>query len=230
LYNGARRWFKVLVKSFLQCGKEPSIPLSTTDGRERGIVWEQIVKFGSLGSKYNIDMRTDVVRLYAKLQNQLLAEKRSLEARLNEINQVLGSESVPARGRSDAPIPHLAGEVRRGRGRRAHNSMSLREAIMRALSERGPLTRHELGQAVQELGYVSKAKDPLNSMGVVLYAKNSVFRKRDGKFFLPPGAQAAVHETNGSVPVKKKRTMSAEAKARISAAQKARWAKQRRQK
>jgi hypothetical protein len=108
--------------------------------------------------------------------------------------------------------------------------MSLREAITRALAERGPLTRHELGQAVQDLGYVSKAKDPLNSMGVVLYAKNSLFKNKDGKFYLPTGAQAAAHESNGSVPVKKKRTMSAEAKARISAAQKARWAKQRREK
>ena len=63
--------------------------------------------------------------------------------------------------------------------------MSIRELITKALSERGPLGRGELGQALVELGYKSNAKDPLGSIGNFLYGKKSPFKSKDGKFYLP---------------------------------------------
>jgi hypothetical protein len=166
-------------------------------------------------------MRIDPLKQYAQLRQQLLAEKNHLEARLLEINEVLGSETTPA------PAQPAMRRTPGRRGPRGASQLSLREAIMQALAERGPLSRKELAAAVQDLGYVSHAKDPLNSMGVVLYARNAPFKKKDGKFYLPAGAAAGMSRNNGGEPTARRRTMSPEARGRISAAQKARWARQR---
>lgn len=169
-------------------------------------------------------MRTDPLKQYAKLRQQLLAEKAQLESRLHEINLVLQAEASLGPGTSSNRTGISSTVRRRGRG---ENRLSLRQAIVQALGS-GPLSRQELAQAVKELGYVSHAKDPLNSMGVVLYAKNSPFKKKDGKFYLPSGIKVETTDKNGHPTVPAKRTMSPEAKAKIAAAQRARWARQKR--
>jgi hypothetical protein len=170
-------------------------------------------------------MKLDPLRQYAKLRHQLLEEKSKLEARLSEINQVLGSDEVASSAPPKAATaPKPAGRAG-GRGRRGGNKMSLREAIVQALAK-GPMNRQELVDAVKDLGYVFNTKDPANSMGVILYGKKSPFKKQDGKFCLPSSSTAVASSAagkNGRAP--KKRTMSSEGRARISAAQKARWAK-----
>jgi hypothetical protein len=62
----------------------------------------------------------------------------------------------------------------------------------------------------------------------VLYAKNAPFKKKNGKFYLPSNAQAGTN--NASRPQHKKRQISAEGKAKIAAAQRARWAKVKKEK
>ena len=88
-----------------------------------------------------------------------------------------------------------------------------------------------MGQAVIELGYKSRAKNPLGSLGILLYAKNSPFKKKDGKFYLPGGVAAvepAMSEGNGEAPAKKRKfKRSVAARARMAEAQKASWAKRR---
>jgi hypothetical protein len=161
-------------------------------------------------------MKLDPLRQYAQLQKRLLQEKTSLESRLNEIYLVLGHPPVtPFAGETNGP------QSKRGRGQ---NTMSLREAIGKALLQE-PLSRKDLVKAVIDLGYVFTTKYPLNSIGAILYARNSPFSNRDGKFFLPDKARAEFILSASQPP--KKRTMSPEAKARISEAQKARWARQR---
>ena len=176
-------------------------------------------------------MRIDPLKQYAQLRQKLSAEKSQIEARLREINAVLEpAADAPA---AVAPVAAKARSGGRGRGKgRGKNSLSMREAITKALQEHGPLARKELAQAVKEVGYVSNAKDPLSSMGVVLYAKNSPFKNKEGKFYLAEGtaATSAGTSANGTTPAKKKRTMSPEARERIAAAQRLRWAKQRRAK
>ena len=171
-------------------------------------------------------MKLDPLRQYAKLRQQLLGEKSRLEARLSEINQVLGAGAAPV-----TPPPKAAAAARSigrtgRRGRRAANKMTLREAMTQALAK-GPMTRQELVKAVENLGYVFSTKDPANSMGVILYGKKSTFKNKDGKFFLASAATART-APEGSAAAPKKRAMSAEGRARISAAQKARWAKKKR--
>ena len=101
-----------------------------------------------------------------------------------------------------------------------------------ALSERGPLSRGELGQALVELGYKSNAKDPLGSIGNFLYGKKSRFKSKDGKFYLPGGAAIETPVGNGGAeaeaPAKKgKFKRSAAARARMAEGQRASWAKRR---
>ena len=80
------------------------------------------------------------------------------------------------------------------------------------------------------MGYVFTTKNPLNSLGSILYAKNTPVKSKGGKFYLPGSAATVTSEQTGNgegqAPAKKKkRKVSAEARARMSAAQKARWAK-----
>ena len=178
-------------------------------------------------------MKIDALKQYVKLRQQLMEEQSELQTRLNAINQAMGSGTAPASPPTtptaavEAPAP--VAQVKR-RGRRAEK-MSMREAITQALSERGPLSRGELGQAVVELGYKSHAKNPLGSLGILLYSKNSPFKKKDGKFYLPGGAAAVeppVSEGNGEAPAKKtKYKRSAAARARMAEAQRASWARRR---
>ena len=175
-------------------------------------------------------MRIDPLQQYAKLRHQLAEEKSQLESRLAEINQVLGpvseipSASITAQTVA-APTPR--------RGRPPKNTMSMREIITKALTERGPLSRSELGQAVVDLGYRSKAKDVLGSIGNLLYGKNSPFKSKGGKYHLTGGAALGGGTGHGDgfqdeMPTprkRKRRKMSPEGRARIAAAARARWAK-----
>jgi hypothetical protein len=72
----------------------------------------------------------------------------------------------------------------------AANRLTLRETIVKALG-RGPLGRKELVEAVKEHGYVFKTKDPLNSMGPILYGMKPKLDRAGGKFSLPKGFKAA---------------------------------------
>jgi hypothetical protein len=176
-------------------------------------------------------MRLDPLQQYAKLHKQLTEEKSQLESRLNQINQVLGGEGPPEQ---IAPSPSVPTEsparpaTRRGRKPKAGNQMSMREAVLKALSQ-GPLARKELVKAVEDVGYVFTTRNPLNSIGSILYAKNTPVKSKAGKFYLPGSAATVTREQTGNAdvptPTKKKRKVSAAARARMSAAQKARWAK-----
>ena len=95
-----------------------------------------------------------------------------------------------------------------------------------AVLQNGPMTKEQVLDAVQKRGYKFSTKNPLNSLGVILYGKNPRFNRADGKFSLGAGAAGA----SSAAPTKTgrggKRTMSPAARARIAAAQRARWAKQ----
>jgi hypothetical protein len=111
----------------------------------------------------------------------------------------------------------------------------MREAVLQALSN-GPLARKELVRAVKDVGYIFTTKNPLNSIGSILYAKNTPVKSRGGKFYLAAGSVSSTGDNNGQAaeaPVRRRRRrrhMSAEARARIGAAQRARWAKVKRSK
>src|SRR5258708_2573786 len=144
-------------------------------------------------------MRLDPLQQYAKLHKQLTEEKSQLEIRLNQIKQVLGGESTPAQiPQSSVPTAApVQPSKRRGRKPKAANQMSMREAVLKALSH-GPLARKELVPAVEAVGYKFTTSNPLNSIGSVLYAKNGPVNSKGGKFYLPSGATASKTAAHGN--------------------------------
>ena len=186
-------------------------------------------------------MKKDVLQEYISLQSALHREREELVGRLRQIDDVLGQ-----------PSPFGASAPRVGRKGRGVNNMSLKDAVLRVTATRA-MTKQEVYDAVQKLGYKFGGKDPLNSLGVVLYGKNPRFRNDGGRFSptsLPVngltghaggrrGMSAAARERiaaaqrarwarqkgGGSASTKPKRKMSAAGRARIAAAARARWAK-----
>jgi hypothetical protein len=170
----------------------------------------------------------DPLQQYAKLRQHLMEEKSQLQSRLAEINQVLGPDS------GEVPSANARAQVvataKPRRGRRTRNTMSMREAVLKALSK-GPVARKDLVRAIEAVGYKFASRNPLNSIGSILYAKNSPVKSKDGKFYVEGAGLGGPAESNETEEkprgrAKKKRKMSAEGRARIAAAAKARWARQ----
>jgi hypothetical protein len=118
---------------------------------------------------------TDVDK-YLALREALSKEKAALEKRLAAINRAL--EGNPASSASAASRGLQAGAG--SRGKRPKNELSMKEATVKALSDK-PLTRSELLEAVLKVGYKFSGKNPLNSLSTLLYS-DKTFKNHDGKF------------------------------------------------
>jgi hypothetical protein len=163
-------------------------------------------------------MRNDSLQQFVKLRQQLTQERGQLEARLRQISEALGEMPLPsASAMQGATASAPAQPARRGR-RAAAGGQSLREHVIEVLQG-----GQEVLDAVQKRGYKFSTSNPLNSLGVILYGKNPKLNRVDGRFSLAGGA--GLSSTRGSGRGGK-RTISAEARERIAAAQRARWAKQ----
>lgn len=129
-----------------------------------------------------IEEKARCVRDLEDLSNKI----SQLVQRLREIDQVLSEEgtgvSVEIRPRRGRPPGSGAG---RGKGR---NTLTLREAVRQVTWER-PLSRREILEEVQKLGYRFSTRNPLNSLNQVIYNKNE-FINLGGKF-APIGSPAA---------------------------------------
>lgn len=163
-------------------------------------------------------MKIDNLRRYVDLRNSLTREKAQLEERLRQINQALGETPPPPAMRAAAVS---SGGAKRGRP--AASGLSLREAVLQVTSQR-PMSKQEILDAVQGLGYRFSTNNPMNSLGVILYGKNPRFKNENGRFSPAGGARTGAAKSNGAFK-RKKRHLSPEARERIAAAQRARWAK-----
>src|SRR3954465_924924 len=103
--------------------------------------------------------------------------------------------------------------------------MSLQERMTQGTREQ-PLSVREIVEAVKKAGHKFQSTDPIKSVGSYLYGPEGKkhFKRVDGKF--SPLGGSTVGNGRGAKPAKAKRPMSAAARAKISAAVKARWAKQ----
>jgi hypothetical protein len=128
-------------------------------------------------------MKLDSLKKFVSLRESLQKEKAVLEQRLAEINAALGVDSAAVA--APAPVARkkkakAGSKGPRAKGARGGNSMSLRDAVLKATSEK-PLTKQEILKAVEKLGYTFNTKKPLASVNVVLYSKKQ-FKQVDGKF------------------------------------------------
>lgn len=169
-------------------------------------------------------MKSDI-RKYISLRDSLMQEKTRLENRLQEINDALGQGTSPiANTSSGAPPPSPKFGSRRGRGR-ASGGLSLRDAVLQ-VTARGALSKEDILNGVKQLGYRFSTSNPLNSLGVILYGKNPKFKNDGGRFSPVGGSSSNVSQAKGpSKGTSKRRKLSPEARERIAAAQRARWAK-----
>jgi hypothetical protein len=175
-------------------------------------------------------MKMDDIRKYIDLRDSLVREKQELEERLRQINEALGQQESPPQSSSPAPAAKPSSTPRPGaggrRGRPSRSGVSLRDAVLQVTSS-GPKTKQEILDGVASLGYRFSTKNPLNSLGVILYGKNPKFKNDNGRFSPVGGGSSASSGASSSAGAfgRKKRQMSPEARERIAAAQRARWAK-----
>ena len=119
-----------------------------------------------------IFMKVDSLKEYVNLRESLLKEKTSLEARLERINEALGFGPAPAM----APARKVSPPARK-----RENKLSLREAVIAATKAK-PLTKQEILQAVEKLGYRFNTKNPMNTLNVLLYTHKTTFANEGGKW------------------------------------------------
>ena len=166
-------------------------------------------------------MKTDILTQYTSARKALLQEKAQLEARLDQLNQALGQTLDQA-----PPAVAVISESPTRTVRRVKSRISMKAAVLE-VTKGNPLTKPEILAAVQKLGYRSASEKPVRMLDNLLYGKKPRFKNDDGRF--SPLARTA--RKAGTKPVAKaakppkKRKMSAAAKAALSVAAKARWAK-----
>ncbi len=121
-------------------------------------------------------MKKASVKQYMALHSALLNEKAHLEARLKEISaalQAAPSDPVaPARSAAPGRAP------RRKRAARIANDLSLHEAVTKVLATK-PLTKPEILEAVDGIGYKFAAAKPVMSLNTLLYTPGK-FKKHPG--------------------------------------------------
>lgn len=170
-------------------------------------------------------MKPDTINKYLSLREELTREKEDLEKRLRRICEVLAQ-----------PLPGASQPRGRGRPPGGAGALSLRAAVLQAIGKRA-MKKEEVLDEVQRLGYRFTTSNPLNSLGTILYGKKPRFKNSGGYFSLDDGASdGSAAGTAAPVPTpaedeaalaRKRRQMTPEARQRIAAAQRERWARQR---
>ena len=133
-------------------------------------------------------MKPDSLQQYVPRLESILNEKAELEQRLGEIDQIL--QSLQSK-ESSSPPPSSGGGAKKTRAAkkgtklgartRAQNKMSLKEAVRQATA-RKPMTKAEILEAIDKLGYKFSTSKPANSLNSVLYGDKKEFQNVDGRF------------------------------------------------
>ena len=133
-------------------------------------------------------MKRDPLKQFVALRDALLKRKQVLEVELQHINRALAVQGATAPA-APAPVAAAApagrpAKVKRGgrkvRGKRARNTVSLKEAVM-GVTKSKPLSKPEILTAVSKSGYVFTAVNPMNSLNTLLYS-DKAFKNHGGKF------------------------------------------------
>jgi hypothetical protein len=103
-----------------------------------------------------------------ELLEKLKVERQELQTRIDRIDAILGRPGQASIGVWTKESKHV-------------NPMSLREAIIQVTTKR-PLTKQEIVQEVQTLGYRFGGKDPIRVIDVIVYGKKTRFKNEEGRF------------------------------------------------
>lgn len=139
--------------------------------------------------RYNtVRMKRDPLKAFVSLRDGLLKRKAALESELSQISRALSLEPkapvvapVAAKAAKAAKVAKVAKVAKAsGRGKRAKNSMSLKEAVLAATKSKA-LPKLEILKAIAANGYAFTAKSPMNSLNTLLYS-DKAFKNHGGKF------------------------------------------------
>lgn len=168
-------------------------------------------------------MKSDSLKQYVPRLESILNEKAELEKRLGEIDQILQSlqskksaSSPPSSSGGAKKVGASAKVSKAGVRTRVQNKLSLRDAILQATA-RKPLTKAEILEAIDKLGYKFNTNNPLNSLSSVLYGDKKEFHNVGGRFGPIKGTgSSSSSPPSSSGGAKKKAPASAEvSKARV---------------
>jgi hypothetical protein len=118
-------------------------------------------------------MKRSSIKQFVKLRQQLASERADIIARLKEVEAALGA--------SEAVLPKAVTKASVKPRKRVKNELSLKEAILKVVTGKA-LTKEQILEGVQKIGYQFRTKNPANSLNVVLYGKKPKFKRQDGKF------------------------------------------------
>lgn len=138
-------------------------------------------------------MKRDPLKQFVVLRESLLKRQAQLQDELTSINAALGVAdavvaTAPSRAaqapseKASVPSEKAPGRPRGPRrgGKRAQNSMSLKEAVL-TVTKAKPLSKPDILAAVEKLGYQFTAKSPMNSLNTLLYTDKQI-KNSGGKF------------------------------------------------
>ncbi len=124
-------------------------------------------------------MKSASVKQFVALRAALLNEKAQLEARLKEIcaglEMTASVATAPAKPAAPGRVP------RKKRAARVENTMSLYEAVSKAVAAK-PLTKPEILKAVVALGYKFSASNPMMSLNTLVYTPGKLKKHPGGKW------------------------------------------------
>lgn len=129
--------------------------------------------------------KLDNLKQYMSIRAALVEERNKLKARIVDIDKLLGEVITFDDSEVKKPQQPQPGTVAE-QPKRFRNSTSLRNAVVKLLSER-PMTKREILDRLGEIGYQFTARNPMNSLNALLYGRQPKF-KVDGLYFsLPEG-------------------------------------------
>jgi len=166
-------------------------------------------------------MKNDVLKQYVSARRALLQEKAQLEARLEQLNHALGQTLDQA-----PPAVAVISKSPTRTVRRVKRGISMKAAVLE-VTKGHPMTKPEIMAAIQKLGFRSASEKPVRMLDNLLYGKKPRFKNDDGRFspLARTARKAGTKTVAKAARPPKKRKMSAAAKAALSVAAKARWAK-----
>jgi hypothetical protein len=160
-------------------------------------------------------MNKDPLKQYVILRRQLEDERSRMEKRLRDINDAL-SQSRSA----GSAVTASAQEGKTSRG-----SISVKQAVIQVTAKR-PLSKQEILEELNGMGVVIGSADPFNYLNTILYGKNPRFKREDGKFSLGAGGRIQRGIKPPVIQRPGRRKPSAKPLAKMSAAARPDWARQ----
>ncbi len=123
-------------------------------------------------------MQTLDIKTMSAAQLRQAAELREQIENLERQLSDLGNGVAPKPARKKAKVKAKTAD---GSEAAPKNAVSLKDAVSAALKSNPPMSKDALLEAVQKSGYKFTAKDPKNSLNVVLYTNRETFAQNAEK-------------------------------------------------